>query len=400
LLAEMLDRVRDTMNVDTVVILLLEPEGDTLLAWASKGLEEEVQQRVRIPVGAGFAGRVAASKGPVRIDDVETADILNPLLKQKGIRSLLGVPLLVEGRVIGVMHVGRFTSHQFTGDDTRLLQLVADRIALAIDNARLFEDERSARREAEAASSAKDEFLTTISHELRTPLTPIIGWVHMIRNGVLPEKEALHGLSVIEKNSHALKRLINDLLDMSAILSGKMRMEEFAVPLEEVLCEAVESVRLIAATRDIGVDLVFRARWNGIVTGDRARLVQVFLNLLDNAIKFSSPGGRVLVEAEAVDGEAVVTVRDNGQGISPEFLPFVFARFRQADGSKTRVHGGLGLGLALVKSFVESHHGKVEAESGGDGQGSLFRVRLPLRKTEPETHQPEEDGAAAPSSSG
>src|SRR5207245_3081000 len=123
-------------------------------------------------------------------------------LREKGIRSLLGVPLLVEGRVIGVMHTGRFTRHQFTEDDTRLLQLVADRIALAIDNARLFEEERTARREAEAASRAKDEFLTTISHELRTPLTPIIGWVHMIRNGMLPRQETTRGLSVIERNAH------------------------------------------------------------------------------------------------------------------------------------------------------------------------------------------------------
>jgi len=382
LVAEMLTRVRDTMNVDTVAILLLEPEGDALLAWAAKGLEDEVEQGVRVPVGAGFAGSVASKKSPVRIDDVETADVLNPLLKQKGIRSLLGVPLLVEGRVIGVMHVGRFTRYQFTDDDTRLLQLVADRIALAIDNARLFEEERSARREAEAASRAKDEFLTTISHELRTPLTPIIGWIHMIRNGILPEKETLHGLSVIEKNAHALKHLINDLLDMSAILSGKMRMEELPVALELVVREAVETVRPLAATRDIDVSVEFHDWGDGIINGDRARLLQVFWNLLNNAIKFSSAGGRVSVDAEVIDGEAVVSVRDAGQGITPDFLPFVFERFRQADGSKTRLHGGLGLGLALVKSFVEAHNGKVEAESDGAGQGSLFRVRLPLQRSE------------------
>ena len=253
LLVELLGRVREAMMVDTVAILLLEPEGEDLVAWAAKGLEQEVEMGVRIPVGAGFAGKVASTKAPVRIDDIDTADVLNPLLKEKGIRSLLGVPLLVEGRVIGVMHTGRFNKYQFTDDDTRLLQMVADRIALAIDNARLFEEERAARREAEAASRAKDEFLTTISHELRTPLTPIIGWIHMIRNGILPDKETIHGLSVIEKNSHALKRLINDLLDMSAILSGKMRMEELPVPLEPVIREAVETVRPMAAARNIDI---------------------------------------------------------------------------------------------------------------------------------------------------
>jgi PAS domain S-box-containing protein len=387
LLAELLTRVRDAMNVDTVAILLLEPEGDKLLAWAAKGLEEEVELGVRIPVGAGFAGTVASSKGPVRIDDIETANILNPLLKQKGIRSLLGVPLLVEGRVIGVMHIGRFTRCQFTEDDTRLLQLVADRIALAIDNARLFEEERTARREAEAASRAKDEFLTTISHELRTPLTPIIGWIHMIRNGILPEKETVHGLSVIEKNSYALKRLINDLLDMSAILSGKMRVEELPVPLEQVVREALETVRPLAAVRDIEVEVEFHDWRNVILWGDRTRLIQVFWNLLNNAIKFSGPGGRVRVDAEANELEAIVTVEDAGQGIAADFLPFVFERFRQADGSKTRVHGGLGLGLALVKSFVEAHHGTVEAKSDGAGQGSRFTVRLPLLRTQPGASQ-------------
>ena len=157
------------------------------MAWATKGLELDV--RIRVPLGSGFAGRVAEQKSPIVIDDIDNAELHTPFLRQRGVKSLLGVPLLVEGRVLGVIHVGRLVRRPFTDDDTRLLQLVAFRVALAIDNARLFEEERTARREAEAASRAKDEFLTTISHELRTPLTPIIGWIHMIRNGILPEKE-------------------------------------------------------------------------------------------------------------------------------------------------------------------------------------------------------------------
>jgi PAS domain S-box-containing protein len=377
LLAESLDRVRDAMLVDTVVILLLEQESNELVAWAAKGLEEEVERGVRIPIGSGFAGRVAAEKAPVLIDDLDRAEVCNPLLKQKGIHSLLGVPLLVEGRVIGVIHVGKLTPYQFTDNDTRLLQLVADRIALAIDNARLFEEERSARRDAEASNRAKDEFLTTISHELRTPLTPVIGWLHMIRSGILPEAEMQRGLSVIEKNSQALKRLINDLLDMSAILSGKMRMEDSPVHLDEVVREALETVRPLAEARDIHLDLAFQEWQNEIVSGDRARLVQVFWNLLHNAIKFSQEGGRVRVNCEANHNTAVVRIEDSGQGIRSEFLPFVFERFRQADGSKTRAHGGLGLGLSLVKSFVEAHRGTIHAKSEGLGRGSCFTVRLP-----------------------
>lgn len=377
LLAELIDRVRDAMDVDTVVILLVE-EGDDLVAWATKGLELDV--RIRVPLGAGFAGRVAERKEPIIVDDIDTADLHTPFLRERGVKCLLGVPLLIEGRVIGVIHVGRLVRRPFTEDDARLLELVAFRVALAIDNARLFEEERAARREAEVASRAKDEFLTTISHELRTPLTPIIGWVHMIRNGLLPQKEASHGLEVIEKNSHSLKRLINDLLDMSAILSGKMRMEEMPLRLESVVREAIETVRPMAVTREVEIDLVFQNWQNEIVSGDRIRLGQAFSNLLDNAVKFSPPGSRVRVQCETNEDHAVVQVEDSGQGIAADFIPFVFERFRQEDGSKTRSHGGLGLGLALVKSFVEAHNGNVRVESAGQGRGSRFTISLPRRR--------------------
>ena len=377
LLAELIDRVHDTMDVDTVVILLRE-EDDDLVAWASKGLELDV--RIRVPIGSGFAGRVAQQKSPMMIDDIETADLHTPFLRERGVKSLLGVPLLIEGRVVGVIHVGRLVRRPFTEDDARLLELVAFRVALAIDNARLFEEERAARRDAELASRAKDEFLTTISHELRTPLTPIIGWVHMIRNDLLPQKETAHGLEVIEKNSHSLKRLINDLLDMSAILSGKMRMEKMPLRLEAVVREAIETVRPISASREVKIELTFGDWQNEIVSGDRIRLGQAFVNLLDNAIKFSSPGGTIQVRCENEGDDAAIHIDDAGQGINPDFIPFVFDRFRQEDGSKTRSHGGLGLGLALVKSFVEAHTGTVKVSSPGHGRGSRFTVKLPRRR--------------------
>lgn len=377
LLAELIDRVHDTMDVDTVVILLRE-EDDDLVAWASKGLELDV--RIRVPIGSGFAGRVAQQKSPMMIDDIETADLHTPFLRERGVKSLLGVPLLIEGRVVGVIHVGRLVRRPFTEDDARLLELVAFRVALAIDNARLFEEERAARRDAELASRAKDEFLTTISHELRTPLTPIIGWVHMIRNDLLPQKETAHGLEVIEKNSHSLKRLINDLLDMSAILSGKMRMEKMPLRLEAVVREAIETVRPMAASREVKIELTFGDWQNEIVSADRIRLGQAFVNLLDNAIKFSSRGGTIEVRCENEGDDAVIHINDAGQGINPDFIPFVFERFRQEDGSKTRSHGGLGLGLALVKSFVEAHSGTVQVSSPGHGRGSRFTVKMPRRR--------------------
>ncbi|HYX29114.1 MAG TPA: ATP-binding protein, partial [Pyrinomonadaceae bacterium] len=233
-----------------------------------------------------------------------------------------------------------------------------------------------ARREAEAASRAKDEFLTTISHELRTPLTPVIGWIHMIRNGLLPQKETAHGLEVIEKNSHSLKRLINDLLDMSAILSGKMRIEHNPIGLQTAIREAVEMMRPYASTHEVQIEMILDSQ-DPTVTGDRARLVQTFANLLDNAVKFSTAGGVIKISCQHDGDTATVNVEDQGLGISSDFLPLVFERFRQEDGSKTRAHGGLGLGLALVKSFVEAHHGTIEADSAGHGRGSRFTVTLP-----------------------
>ncbi|HYY58746.1 MAG TPA: response regulator [Pyrinomonadaceae bacterium] len=382
LIDEMLTRIREVLHVDTVAILLVEEEGDELVAWAAKGLEEEVERGIRLPVGRGFAGSIVAQRRPIIIEDLDHFNVLNPLLHEKGLRSLLGVPLMVEGRAIGVTHIGTLKTRRFNEDDTRLLQLIADRVALAIDHTRVYEVERTARAQAEEANRAKDEFLATLSHELRAPLTPIVGWVHMIRGGSLDPREIEQGMAVIDKNSYALTRLINDLLDMSAIMSGKMQIDENPVAVAAAVQEAVETVRSEADRRSIRIEVVPFER-NSMVTvkGDRTRLVQVFWNLLYNAIKFSDRETRVRVVCESDASEAHVHFIDEGQGISQDFLPFVFERFRQSDGSKTREHGGLGLGLALVKSFVEAHGGTVEAASQGLGLGSHFTVHLPRLET-------------------
>lgn len=377
-ISESLDRTREALSVDTASILLLETEEDELVAWAARGLEEEVELGVRIPVGKGFAGRIVAEGQPLIIPDVDKADLFNPLLREKGIKSLLGVPLLVGGRPIGVLHVGMLKQAHFTEDDVRLLQLAGDRIALAIENARLYEVERSARAHAEAANRAKDEFLTILSHELRTPLTPIIGWVHMMLNGVLPEEEFPKALSVINRNAYSLKRLINDLLDMSAILSGKMIFEEASVTLAHVLEESVETMQSYAKDANVLLTLKINPEAKRInIRGDKIRLTQSFCNVLHNAIKFSPDGEKVKVVYDATPSAAVVRITDHGDGIPAEFLPQVFERFRQADGSRTRAYGGLGLGLALVKNFVSGHGGTVEVASDGKGKGSVFTITLP-----------------------
>jgi len=236
--------------------------------------------------------------------------------------------------------------------------------------------ERAARREAEAASRAKDEFLAVASHELRTPLTPILGWTPMLRAGWLGADEQRRALESIERSGRTLAQLIDDLLDVSRIVSGKLRLAVRPAEVGPIVHAAVESMRPAAAAKGVRLE-VRLADGRECVSGDPDRLQQVVWNLVSNAIKFTDAGGRVDVEVVRVNGHVETRVRDTGQGIAAELLPHVFERFWQADASTTRHHGGLGLGLAIVRHLVELHGGTVAVESGGLGHGAAFTVRLP-----------------------
>jgi signal transduction histidine kinase len=230
---------------------------------------------------------------------------------------------------------------------------------------------------AQAASRLKDEFLATVSHELRTPLTAVLGWIHVLRGGRLDEEQAARALETIERNARSQVQLIDDLLDVSRIITGKLRLE--VRPLDPVspVESAVEAVLPAAGSKDIRIQKVLDTEI-GSISGDPARLQQVVWNLLSNAIKFTPRGGRVTVRLARGESHVEISVTDDGEGISPEFIPYVFDRFRQADGTTTRRFGGLGLGLAIVRHLVELHGGTVRAESGGEGRGSTFTVNLPL----------------------
>jgi PAS domain S-box-containing protein len=241
----------------------------------------------------------------------------------------------------------------------------------------LLQSEQAARVEAERASRMKEEFLATLSHEIRTPLNAILGWAMMLRSGRLGPESAAEGIEVIERNARAQAQIIEDLLDMSRIISGKLRLDVQRSDLAKVIEAAAETVAPAAAAKDIRVQLVLDPR-TGPVSGDPGRLQQVFWNLLSNAIKFTPKGGRVQVLLERVSSHLDVSIVDTGDGIDPAFLPHVFDRFRQADATTTRLHGGLGLGLAIVKQLVELHGGTVRAKSPGQGQGATFIVSLPL----------------------
>ncbi|HVG28180.1 MAG TPA: PAS domain S-box protein [Pyrinomonadaceae bacterium] len=297
-------------------------------------------------------------------------------LERLGVCSAMTVPLRARGRTVGaISFISAESGRRYRERELRLAEELARRAALAVDNARLYE-------RAQEANRAKDEFLATLSHELRTPLTPIVGWVHLLGGDDAATPDLRHGLAVIDKNSQALSHLINDLLDMSAIMNGKMRIDRLPVEIDSVLREAVETVRAQADKRGVEIEISPCAGGGPAVEGDRTRLVQVFWNLLSNAVKFSPDGGRVRVSCDLDAGGLRVRVEDEGVGISQEFLPHVFERFRQADMSPTKLYGGLGIGLSLVHSFVEAHGGEVAAESEGEGRGSRFTVSLPLRNAD------------------
>jgi signal transduction histidine kinase/CheY-like chemotaxis protein len=237
--------------------------------------------------------------------------------------------------------------------------------------------ERSARDEAEAANRMKDEFLATLSHELRTPLNAVFGWARMLRRGDARQDTLRHGLEVIERNAVAQAKLIEDLLDVSRITTGKMRLQVRAVDMPAVVEAAIDSMRQAAAAREIRVQPLLDPA-AGPVIGDPDRLQQVAWNLLSNAIKFTPKGGRVQVSLRRIDSHVELAVSDTGQGIAPELLPHIFERFRQGDSSSTRQHGGLGIGLALVRHLVELHGGTVSVRSAGVDAGTTFVVRLPI----------------------
>jgi PAS domain S-box-containing protein len=268
------------------------------------------------------------------------------------------------GHVIGVSKVAR--------DITSIKRILREREDL-------LDRERVARSEAERVSRMKDEFLATLSHELRTPLNAILGWASILRspNGAASPEDLQQGLDTIERNARAQAQLIEELLDMSRIINGKLRLDVQPVDLQVVVSDAIESVRPAADAKGIRLTRVLDPK-GGPITGDPNRLQQVLWNLLSNSIKFTPRGGRVQVFLRRVNSHVEITIVDSGQGISADFLPQLFTRFSQAETSLARRHGGLGLGLALVKSLVELHGGTVQASSPGPDQGSTFTVSLPL----------------------
>jgi len=325
-------------------------------------------------------------------------EVANRLLSLD-LKSCIIAPLVARNRTLGVITLATAESNRYYDlNDLALAEDLAHRIALAVDNARLYREaqeavtareeallirdemlrrEQVAREEAETANRSKDEFLATVSHELRTPLNAILGWAHMLRANRLDPTTQMRALETVERNAKAQAQLIEDILDVSRIVTGKLRLEVRPVDLASVIESAVESVRPAADAKGIRIETVMDPH-AGPVSGDPNRLQQIVWNLVANAVKFTGKEGGVSVQLRCVGSYAEIAVSDSGQGISAEFLPYVFDRFRQADATSTRRFGGLGLGLAIVRHLAEMHGGTVDANSAGDGLGATFIVKLPL----------------------
>jgi PAS domain S-box-containing protein len=297
-------------------------------------------------------------------------------------RRLDGMPIEVEAASVAILWENRPAVQVILRD-------VADRKRAQREREELLESERAARAQAERANRIKDEFLSTVSHELRTPLNAILGWSQLLRNLHTDPQEVLSGIEIVERNARLQAQLIEDLLDMGRIISGKIRLDLQHVDPAAVVDAALESVRPAADAKGVRIIKVLDSP--GYVHGDPTRLQQVLWNLLSNAVKFTPEGGRVTLTLRSVESHVRIDVADTGEGIGPEFLPHVFERFRQADAATTRRHGGLGLGLAIVKQLVELHGGTVGADSPGEGLGATFSVNLPLIAVR---HQPRDNGDA------
>ena len=301
-------------------------------------------------------------------------------------------PLTHDGQVIGTLSV--------IEDVTERVAREAELQAQVELRSRLLASEKLARGEAERANRLKDEFLATISHELRNPLNAIMGWAHMLQRGNLTTPNIERAVDTIYRNAKSQAQLVADLLDVSRIISGKLRLDVRQVDLVTIVSAAIDSIRPAADAKSIHLQTILDTA-AGPISGDADRLQQIVWNLLSNAVKFTPKGGKIQIKLQRVDSHVEIVVSDSGVGISKEFLPYVFDRFRQADASTTRIHGGLGLGLSIVHQLVDLHGGSVSVRSEGEGKGATFTISLPFvgvvsSQTETEPGQPSEDEIIMP----
>ena len=376
MLETLVDRVRLALQADSASVLLLSDAGDELVVQASLGMEREAQERTRVRVGEGFAGRVAAAREPVVVRDLSYVDVKSPFLRDR-LRSIVGVPLLTSGRLVGVLHCGTVTERDFTEDDVRLLTLIADRVAHAIERARLLEAEQRARAEAEKANRAKMDFLAMMSHELRTPLNAIAGYAELLELGLRGPvtEQQQKDLQSIRRNERHLLSLIEEVLSFAKLDAGRVELDVHVVRVQMVIESVVSIVAPQLRAQGHALELV-PGDPTLAVNADVEKLQQILVNLLSNAIKFTDRGGRISVAAQAIGSEVGIAVRDTGIGIAPEHHQRIFEPFVQLDVGLTRKVQGTGLGLSISRELARAMRGELDVESSL-GAGATFTLRLP-----------------------
>ena len=350
--------------------------------WAD-GQELDVSELPPMPVNtlgpnsrAVRTGEVVITNDYMRSQRGHPSVIVGP---DNGLRpdSSMAVPMAVMGRIIGAIEVQSYQANVYHAEHVTAMSMAANLTAVAIENVRLLKLERTAREAEEESNRLKDEFLATVSHELRTPLTAILGWSRLLEGGTLDNQVTQQAVETIWRNAKAQAQIVDDILDVSRIITGNLYLDLHPLGVVPVVENAINVVRPTADAKGIRIETHFDAA-PAMISGDANRLQQVVWNLLSNAVKFTKSGGQVCVTVARVGQAVEINVSDTGQGISQEFLPYVFDRFRQADSTTTRQHGGLGLGLAIARHLVEIHGGTIKAESSGEGRGAKFTITLPL----------------------
>ena len=397
---------------------VLNERGESYMLYTLSGVPREMFSNFPMPRATAIFHPTFYNQGTVRSDDITKDPRFGKNSPNKGmpaghlpVVSYLAVSVVSRsGEVLGGLFFGHSDTGIFTERDERIVEALAIQAAVAMDNARLFEEANRERAKAEAAAlenerllkeareadRLKDEFLATVSHELRTPLNAILGWSTMLLSNPADEAATRRALETINRNARSQAQIIEDILDVSRIITGKLRLDVRLIEPRRVIEAAVDSLLHAAEAKGVRLQMLLDPQ-AGPITGDSDRLQQVIWNLVSNAVKFTPKEGRVQIRLERVNSHIEIAVSDTGQGIESEFLPHVFDRFRQADSSSSRKYGGLGLGLAIVRQLVEMHGGAVTATSPGINQGSTFTVTLPLaivhqQTAETERVHPKADG--------
>ena len=381
----LLEFARRSVPCDGLFVSLYDPVRDVRNACYGWGDDKEIDTTELPPMPVNFTGpnsRAVRTNQVIITNDYQKETLGHPAVlvgPDNGLRpqSSLSAPMAVMGRIIGTIETQSYERDAYSVQHATAMRMASNLTAVAIENVRLLERESTARASAEESNRLKDEFLATVSHELRTPLTAILGWSRMLEGAPMETDMTKRAIDTIKRNAKSQAQIIDDILDVSRIITGNLYLELNPIELAPVLEAAINVVRPTAEAKNIQI-AVKVPQEPVAVPGDANRLQQVFWNLLSNAVKFTPANGKVSVELQHTTSEVEITVSDTGQGISPSFMPFVFDRFRQADSTSTRQHGGLGLGLAIARHLVEIHGGSISARSDGDGKGAKFTVKLPI----------------------